>query len=378
MQLEQIKDKKVLVRLDYNVPIDDGIIVNDFRIRQTYNTLNSLLDNNNKLIIASHLGRPTEGMYDESLSLKPICNYLSSKLKKKIQFISNINDYIDFSTHDIAMLENVRFNIGEKKCDPTLSQTIASMADVFVFDAFGVSHRSECTTTGVANYLETVAGLNIRHEVQTINKLVNEQSRPMTIIISGAKVSTKIVLIKKLLEKCDYMILGGGILNTFLKAKGYEVGKSLLEEEFLSDAIKILESDFASKIIFPSDFSCETLDGIANVELSRISPNDTIYDLGSTSVNEIKDIVRKSVSVFWNGPLGYVEKKPFNKGTEELAKVIAEHNCFSIVGGGDTLPIIENLKLQNEYNCLSTGGGSLLTYLEGGSLPIIDKLNLRK
>ena len=378
MQLEQIRDKKVLVRLDYNVPIDDGIIVNDFRIRQTYSTLNSLLDNNNKLIIASHLGRPTEGMYDESLSLKPICNYLSSKLKKKIQFISNINDYIDFSTHDIAMLENVRFNIGEKKCDPKLSQTIASMADVFVFDAFGVSHRSECTTTGVANYLETVAGLNIRHEVQTINKLVNEQSRPMTIIISGAKVSTKIVLIKKLLEKCDYMILGGGILNTFLKAKGYEVGKSLLEEEFLSDAIKILESDFASKIIFPSDFSCETLDGIANVELSRISTNDTIYDLGSTSVNEIKDIVRKSVSVFWNGPLGYVEKKPFNKGTEELAKVIADHNCFSIVGGGDTLPIIENLKLQNEYNCLSTGGGSLLTYLEGGSLPILDKLNLRK
>ena len=173
------------------------------------------------------------------------------------------------------------------------------------------------------------------------------------------------------------MILGGGILNTFLKAKGYEVGKSLLEEEYVSDAAKILESDFASKIIFPSDFSCSTEDGISNVELSCISNNDSIYDLGSTSINEIKNIVRRSVSVFWNGPLGYVERKPFNKGTEELAKVIADHNCFSIAGGGDTLPIIENLKLQNEYNCLSTGGGSLLTYLEGGSLPIIDKLNLR-
>ena len=377
MLLEEIRDKKVLVRLDYNVPIEDGIIVNDFRIRQTYNTLNSLLDKNNKLIIASHLGRPTEGLYDESLSLKPICKYLSTKLNKKIQFIEDVKDTIDFSNHDIAMLENVRFNIGEKKCDPKLSQTIASLADIFVFDAFGVSHRSECTTTGVTNYLETVAGLNIRYEIQTINKLINEQSRPMTIIISGAKVSTKIVLIKKLLAKCDYMILGGGILNTFLRAKGYEVGKSLIEEKHVSDAVKILESDFANKIIFPSDFSCTTEDGIANVELSRISTNDSIYDLGSASINEIKNIVNKSVSVFWNGPLGYVEKKPFNKGTEELAKAIADHNCFSIVGGGDTLPIIENLKLQKGYNCLSTGGGSLLTYLEGGSLPILDKLNLR-
>ena len=201
MQLEEIINKKVLIRLDYNVPIEDGIIVNDFRIRQTYDTLNSLLNHKNKLIIASHLGRPTEGSYDESLSLKPICEYLSSKMDKKIQFIKSLNDNIDFRDYDIAMLENVRFNVGEKKCDPKLSQTIASLADIFVFDAFGVSHRSECTTTGVANYLETVAGLNIRYEIQTINKLINEQSRPMTIIISGAKVSTKIVLIKSLLSK---------------------------------------------------------------------------------------------------------------------------------------------------------------------------------
>ena len=186
MQLEEIRDKKVLVRLDYNVPIEDGVILNDFRIRQTYNTLNSLLDNNNKLIIASHLGRPTEGLYDESLSLKPICNHLSSKLNKKIQFIKDINDAIDFSNHDIAMLENVRFNIGEKKCDPRLSQTIASLADIFVFDAFGVSHRSECTTTGVVTYLETVAGLNIRYEIETINKLINEQSRPCLLYTSDA------------------------------------------------------------------------------------------------------------------------------------------------------------------------------------------------
>ncbi len=376
MQLEEIVSKRVLIRFDYNVPMEDGSIVNDFRIRQTYGTINTLLRNNNKLLITSHFGRPVEGTFDESLSLKPICKYLSEKLEMKIEFIKDIHDDICFSSYDVAMLENARFNIGEKECDPKLSQTLASLADIFVFDAFGVSHRKECTTVGVADYLDTVAGLNIKHEIDTINKLVESKSRPMTIIISGAKVSTKIVLIKKLLEKCDNMILGGGILNTFLKAKGYEVGGSLLEENFIQEARAIVESDSKNKILFPSDLSCQTERGIANIDVSSISENDVIYDLGTDSINMIKNIVKASSSVFWNGPLGYVEKKPFNRGTEELAKSIAEHNCFSIVGGGDTLPIIESLNLQDNYDCLSTGGGSLLSYLEGGSLPILDKLNL--
>jgi len=376
VQLEEIVSKRVLIRFDYNVPMEDGSIVNDFRIRQTYGTINTLLRNNNKLLITSHFGRPVEGTFDESLSLKPICKYLSEKLEMKIEFIKDIHDHISFSNYDVAMLENARFNIGEKECDPKLSQTLASLADIFVFDAFGVSHRKECTTVGVADYLDTVAGLNIKHEIDTINKLVESKSRPMTIIISGAKVSTKIVLIKKLLEKCDNMILGGGILNTFLKAKGYEVGGSLLEENFIQEARAIVESDSKNKILFPSDLSCQTERGIANIDVSSISENDVIYDLGTDSINMIKNIVKASSSVFWNGPLGYVEKKPFNRGTEELAKSIAEHNCFSIVGGGDTLPIIESLNLQDNYDCLSTGGGSLLSYLEGGSLPILDKLNL--
>ena len=376
MQLGDIVSKRVLIRFDYNVPMEDGSIVNDFRIRQTYGTIKALLRNNNKLLITSHFGRPIEGTFDESLSLKPICKYLSDKLGMKIEFIKDIHDHISFSNYDVAMLENARFNIGEKQCDPKLSQTLASLADVFVFDAFGVSHRKECTTIGVADYLDTVAGLNIKHEIETINKLVESKSRPMTIIISGAKVSTKIVLIKKLLEKCDNMILGGGILNTFLKAKGYEVGSSLLEENFIQEARVILESNSKNKILLPSDLSCQTKKGIANIDVSSISENDVIYDIGTDSIDKIKNVVKESSSVFWNGPLGYVEKKPFNRGTEELAKSIAEHNCFSIVGGGDTLPIIESLNLQDNYDCVSTGGGSLLSYLEGGSLPILDKLNL--
>jgi len=374
--LEDITSKRVLIRFDYNVPMSEGKIVNDFRIRQSYETINALLQQDNKLIIASHLGRPTEGQHDPSLSVLPVCNYVSEELNQKIKFIPNFTDSISFDDYQIAMLENVRFNIGEKACDKDLSKSLASIADIFVFDAFGVAHRKECSTYGVSDYLDTVAGLNLRHEILTINKLVNEESRPKTIIISGAKVSTKIVVIKKLLEKCDHMILGGGILNTFLKAKGYEIGQSLVEESSIGLAEDILNSDLSSKIFIPSDYTCQTDSQISNIELNHISNADTIYDLGDESSVNLIEIINKSSSIFWNGPLGYVEKKPFDKSTNSIANAIAQHNCFSIAGGGDTLPIIENLNLQNDFSCLSTGGGSLLTYIENETLPILDKLNI--
>ena len=376
MSLEKIEAKKILVRFDFNVPMDGNKIINDFRIKQSLATIYKLLENNNKILIASHLGRPIEGQYDESLSLKPVCDYLSMIVDKKIKFFDRLPDKIDFEDYQISMLENVRFNIGEKKCNKELSKKISSYADCFVFDAFGVAHRRECTTYGVSKYLKTYPGLNIKHEIFTINKLIKENSRPMTIIISGAKVSTKLVVIKKLLKKCDYMILGGGILNTFLKAKGYEIGQSLFEEVLIDEAKSILQTDDAFKIIFPTDLTCEVNSKAKNIELTALSEKDIIYDIGNKSINHIKDIINKSSSIFWNGPLGYIEKKPYDKGTIELAKVIADHKCFSIVGGGDTLPIIENLNLQEQYSCLSTGGGSLLTYLEGGSLPIIKELNI--
>ena len=354
----------------------NGTIVNDFRIRQSLETIKKLLENDNKIIIVSHLGRPTEGVYDESLSLKPICKYLSEFLNINIKFFSSYKDDIKFEDYKIAMLENVRFNSGEKSCDSNLSKAYASLADHFVFDAFGVSHRKECTTYGVSDYLKTHAGHNISNEITTINKLINENSKPMTIIISGAKVSTKLIVIKKLLNKCDFMILGGGILNTFLKAKGNEIGKSLYEKDLVNEAKSILNSTLASKIVLPSDLTCESNLESKNIDEGDISPSDVIFDIGEKSLKHIKSIINKSSSIFWNGPLGYVEKKPYDKGTIELAKTIAKHNCFSIIGGGDTLPIIENLNLQNQYSCLSTGGGSLLTYLEGGPLPILNKLNL--
>ncbi len=376
MILESISSKRILLRLDFNVPMKDGSIVNDFRIKQSIETIQKLTKNNNKLIIMSHLGRPTEGVFDKSLSLKPICEYLSALLGKDIKFFRSYRDDINFENYDIAMLENVRFNSGENTSSSDLSKSYASLADYFVFDAFGVSHRKESSTYGVSEYLETYPGLNISKEISTINQLVNENSRPMTIIISGAKVSTKLIVIKKLLAKCDYMILGGGILNTFLKAQGNEIGMSLCEDELVSEAKSILISNLSSKIVFPIDLFCESDSKPKNIDLSNITKSDTIFDIGEKSLNQIKSIINKSSSIFWNGPLGYVEKEPFDRGTIELAKAIAKHNCFSIIGGGDTLPIIEKLNLQSQYSCLSTGGGSLLTYLEGGSLPILDKLSL--
>ena len=376
MTLDSIVSKKVLVRFDFNVPMNNGNIVNDFRIKQSLETIQKLQANKNKIIIVSHLGRPTEGVYEESLSLKPICKYLSALLERDIKFFNSFRDNINFEDYEIAMLENVRFNTGEKSSNSDLSKAYASLADYFVFDAFGVAHRKESSTFGVSEYLKTYPGLNISNEIHTINQLINEDSRPMTIIISGAKVSTKLIVIQKLLAKCDFMILGGGILNTFLKAKGNEIGNSLYEEDLVNEAKNILSSDFSSKIIFPIDLSCESESKPKNIDVSNISKNDIIFDVGEKSLEHIKSIINKSAAIFWNGPLGYVEKEPFDRGTIELAKIIAEHNCFSIIGGGDTLPIIENLNLQSQFSCLSTGGGSLLTYLEGGDLPILDKLDL--
>ena len=231
MTLDSIVSKKVLVRFDFNVPMNNGNIVNDFRIKQSLETIQKLLTNKNKIIITSHLGRPTEGVYEESLSLKPICKYLSALLERDIKFFNSYRDNMNFEDYEIAMLENVRFNTGEKSSNSDLSKAYASLADYFVFDAFGVAHRKESSTFGVSEYLKTYPGLNISNEIHTINQLINEDSRPMTIIISGAKVSTKLIVIKKLLAKCDFMILGGGILNTFLKAKGSEIGQMVVKAQ---------------------------------------------------------------------------------------------------------------------------------------------------
>ncbi len=379
-QLE-IQNKNVLLRLDLNVPMYEGKILSDFRISKSVPTIKNLLSNNNKVIILSHFGRPKEGQQDDSLSLKIIINILEKLVGERVTFSQDWINGIDFNGNNIVLCENVRFQEGEKENSQALAKKISALGDVFVFDAFGVSHRKEASTFGISNYLDSYPGDLLRNEILNANKLLSSQKRPMTTIISGAKISTKLSLIKKLMSKSDNIILGGGILNTFLMAMNHEIGDSLVEKSFIEEARDILNSSEFDKIIMPIDVTVSStpeLDKPENKDISMVQSRDKILDIGEKTIDHYIKVIAGSSIIFWNGPLGYVEKSPFNKGTIKISQAIASSNAYSIVGGGDTIPIIESLNLQDEFSCLSTGGGSLLKFIEGEDLPILDKLGMYK
>ncbi len=374
-----IVNKTVLLRLDLNVPIQDGKIQSNFRIIKSVPTILHLLKNDNSIIILSHLGRPNEGEIIPNLSLKKISQHLSKKLGHEIEFIENWIDGIKVEKNRIIMCENVRFQKGERANDKILSKKIASLGDIFVFDAFGVSHRKEASTYGVLDYIDSYIGLLVEDEINNANSILNSPRKPLLTIISGAKISTKIKMIHKLIEKSDFMILGGGVLNTFLNVLGYEIGQSLAEKEFVNEVKEIISGTHFHKIILPIDLVCSELDNpdqIKNRSVSMVQSNESIFDIGTQTINKYRTIIESSKTIFWNGPLGYVEKTPFDNGTVEILKMIASADNYSIIGGGDTVPIVEGLGLQNNITCLSTGGGSLLKYIEGESLPVLSKLGV--
>ena len=374
-----IVNKTVLLRLDLNVPIQDGKIQSDFRIIKSVPTILHLLKNDNSIIILSHLGRPNEGEIIPNLSLKKISQHLSKKLGHEIEFIENWIDGIKIEKNRIIMCENVRFQKGERANDKVLSKKIASLGDIFVFDAFGVSHRKEASTYGVLDYIDSYIGLLVEEEINNANSILNSPQKPLLTIISGAKISTKIKMIHKLIEKSDFMILGGGVLNTFLNVLGYEIGQSLAEKEFVNEIKEIISGTHFHKIILPIDLVCselDNLDQIKNRSVSMVQSNESIFDIGTQTINKYRTIIESSKTIFWNGPLGYIEKTPFDNGTVEILKMIASADNYSIIGGGDTVPIVEGLGLQNNITCLSTGGGSLLKYIEGESLPVLSKLGI--
>ena len=377
----EIINKRVLLRLDLNVPVFEGKILSDFRISKSIPMIKNLLLKKNKVILLSHFGRPEEGKYDESLSLNIICKKLESLIGENVTFCKDWINGIDFKNNDIVLCENVRFQIGEKENSSKLSMKIAALGDVFIFDAFGVSHRKEASTYGIADFLETYPGDLLKDEILNANKLVNSPPRPMTTIISGAKISTKLTLIKKLLDKSDNIILGGGILNTFLAAMDHEIGNSLVEKSFISEAKEILASEASNKIIMPIDVNTSSeadLDKPQMKYISMVQSGDRILDIGKETINYYIKVINKSSTIFWNGPLGYVEKSPYDNGTKMLSQAIASSTAYSVVGGGDTIPIIEDLGLQDKFSCLSTGGGSLLKYIEGEKLPVLERLGIYK
>lgn len=379
-----LRGKKVLIREDLNVPIKNGIITSDQRIQAAIPTIRMAHEAGAAVIIMSHLGRPEEGKPDKKFSLEPIANYLAQQLDYPVKFTNNYLNGVDIAPGDIVMCENVRFNVGEKANDPALSKQLASLCDVFIMDAFGTAHRAQASTCGVAQFAASaVAGPILIRELKALERVLKSPEKPIIGIIGGAKVSTKLTLLKQIVKKVDVLIPGGGIANTFLKAQGSEIGVSLCENDLIEDARSILElaKQEGCEVLLPSDVVVgkaylETCPAY-NKTLAKVAIDDMIMDVGPETVARYVEILATAKTIIWNGPVGVFEFPQFNYGTRSLAIAIANSEAFSIAGGGDTLAAIDKYNLTEQISYISTGGGAFLEYLEGKKLPAVAALEQR-
>ena len=385
---ENLDQKKVLLRLDLNVPIKNGTITDQTRIDKILPIINFLLSKNSKIIVISHVGRP-KGKKNSNLSLKPICENLEKKISKKITLISDDifklkkNDLFRAKNDQIIFLENIRFYKEEENNDALFAKKLASLADLFVNDAFSCSHRAHASITKIAEFLPSFAGLQLEAELSALKKVTSEIKKPITCIIGGSKISTKIGIIKNLIPKFDNIIIVGGMANNILYHTGNQIGKSIKEEnskKIVQEIFKLSKQHFCS-IAFPKDVLVgKNLQDKSKVkEINEIDAEDLILDIGPKTISEIKKIVEKSATVLWNGPAGYFENPNFANGSFEIAKAIVKKNksnsIYSVVGGGDTIALINEINVINDFNFVSTAGGAFLEYLEGKDLPGIKALN---
>ena len=383
-----LNQKKVLLRLDLNVPLENGKITDTTRIDKILPTINYLLKNDAKIIILSHVGRP-KGKVVNELSLKPICESLESKLKTNIKFITkNIkeiksNDLFIDQDEKIVILENLRFYEEEEKNDKDFAKHLANLADIYVNDAFSCSHRAHASIFEITKFISSYAGLQLKLEIEALTKITSEIKKPITCIIGGSKVSSKINIIKNLIPKFDNIIIVGGMANNILKYKGHEIGKSLQEDNCnqIIEEIFSLSKKENCKIFYPEDVVAgKSLNGSPEVkELENVSKDDLILDIGPKTIKTIHDIIDKSNTILWNGPAGYFENPSFAKGSIEISKKIVEKNknntIYSVAGGGDTVALLNIVDAINSFNFVSTAGGAFLEYLEGKELPGIKALN---
>ncbi|MDB9751151.1 phosphoglycerate kinase [Candidatus Pelagibacter ubique] len=380
--------KKVLLRLDLNVPLDNGKITDTTRIDKILPTINFLLKNEAKIIILSHVGRP-KGKVVSELSLKPICEDLKNKLNQNIKLVSkNIKEIKStdlFNEHDekIVILENLRFYEEEEKNDNGFAKHLASLADIYVNDAFSCSHRAHASIFEITKFIPSYAGLQLNLEIDALTKITSEIQRPITCIIGGSKISSKINMIKNLIAKFDNIIIVGGMANNILRYKGYEIGKSIQEDncDKIIEEIFFLSKKENCKIIYPEDVAVgKNLDGSAKIkELNNVSREELILDIGPKTIKAINSLIEESSTILWNGPAGYFENPNFAKGSLEIAKKIIEKNknnaIYSVAGGGDTVSLLNSIGATNNFNFVSTAGGAFLEYLEGKELPGIKALN---
>ncbi|ANI30024.1 phosphoglycerate kinase [Yersinia entomophaga] len=371
--------KRVLIRADLNVPVKDGKVTSDARIRASLPTIEAALKQGAKVMVTSHLGRPTEGEYNEEFSLLPVVNYLKDKLSSPVRLAKDYLDGVEVAAGELVVLENVRFNKGEKKDDETLSKKYAALCDVYVMDAFGTAHRAQASTHGVGKFAPIAcAGPLLSAELEALGKALGNPARPMVAIVGGSKVSTKLTVLGALSKIADQLIVGGGIANTFVAAQGNNVGKSLYEADLIPEAKRLLET---CNIPVPTDVRVATeFSETATATLkpaTEIKDDEQILDLGDVSAERLAEILKNAKTILWNGPVGVFEFPNFRKGTEIVARAIAESEAFSIAGGGDTLAAIDLFGIADQISYISTGGGAFLEFVEGKKLPAVVMLEER-
>ncbi len=382
-----VKGKRVLIRVDFNVPVDDkGVITDDTRIKAHVRTINHCLDNNAKVILMSHMGRP-KGQRVDKLSLKPVAPVLSKLLGKEVPFVDDcIGDAVEkavaaMKEKDIILLENLRFHIGDEKNDPEFAKALAKLCDVYIDDAFAVSHRKAASNVAITEFVKiNVAGFLLKDEIDYFNKAMKNPARPLAAIIGGAKVSDKIGVLENLIDTVDRLIIGGGMAFTFLKALGNEVGKSLCEREMLDKAKEIMEKAKAKNVTIYLPLDCVVADKAAADALTKVIRVDEIpkeymgLDIGPATVSIFSDALKDVKTVVWNGPMGMFELEAFSKGTFAMAKAVADSDALSIIGGGDTDSAVHKAGVSSKISYISTGGGAFLELLEGKTMPAVEAL----
>lgn len=377
--------KRVLIRADLNVPVKDGKVTSDARIAASMATINHCLKQGAKVMVTSHLGRPTEGEFSEENSLKPVADDISRRLGKSVRLIRNwVDGGFKVADGELVVLENCRFNTGEKKNLDDTAKKYAALCDVFVMDAFGTAHRAEASTYGVAKYAPAAcAGILLTEELDALQKALANPVRPMVAIVGGSKVSTKLTVLEALSEKVDQLVVGGGIANTFLKAAGKNVGKSLCEDDLVPTAQALMGKMTARGATIPIAVDVvvgkkfDANEPAVTKDASEVTDDDMIFDIGPKSAQELVDIIMKAGTVVWNGPVGVFEFDQFGEGTKAIARAIAETKAYTLAGGGDTIAAVQKYDIYDKVSYISTAGGAFLEFLEGKKLPAVDILEQR-
>lgn len=379
-----LQGKRVLIREDLNVPVADGVVTSDARLRASLPTIKLALEKGAAVMVMSHLGRPTEGEYNPEFSLQPVVDYLAKALDCPVRLATEYLDGVEAAAGEVVVFENVRFNPGEKKNDEALSKKLAALCDVYVMDAFGTAHRAQASTHGVGMFAPIAcAGPLLAAELEALAKAMDNPKRPLVAIVGGSKVSTKLTVLESLSKIVDQLVVGGGIANTFIAAAGNGVGKSLYEADLIDEAKRLVDNaqsrggdiPVPTDVVTGKEFSPTAAATLKPV--SDVAEDDMIFDIGPDSAEALAQIIMKAGTIVWNGPVGVFEFDQFGEGTKRIAQAIAESPAFSIAGGGDTLAAVDKYEIADKVSYISTGGGAFLEFLEGKELPAVAMLTAR-